>query len=918
MGRRDHMVVVALALGLGLTSARADELVWKLESATCRYDAEVTRPTPEPNPAPVIAPLVLLAQSDFEAGRRPKRAIEGPGDLVWYYSLALPAGNVNDKGVEVTFEEAHVLSGARVTLKARGVHQAKARGKKATVRTTVTFAPDVAYAHKVGQLVIDRVFSTKDGRLESAQFQLDLDTETQAAGTPPPPPVVTHGTWRGRIFPKDELRPDERSFHQQVQGAIDKGVAFLKRGTNTRMSALGTNPGSFQALGEMALPTFALLRSGVPVSEVEPYFEWMERQPFKAVYSVSLYLMVLEARSIQRTNIPPQGRSRSIARYDRKPPGANDVARMRQALAWLLDARKAKEGWWSYGGKPEERVPPPPPSRDGTTTEPPRPPAAGPIGHDGATPATGGDRSNSQFAILALHSAMAAGLDVPPEVWEEVLAELLGAQQASGPAVDLADNIFSGSSPLGYDKRDLAPGTTGERPIGGLPTEERGAGKARGWSYGMKARCEDGPAAYGSMSAAGLSSVAIAREGLAHSRRLTGERDKNALVAMRDGLAWFALNFDSARNVGRGASWYYYYLYSVEKAMDLAGVERVGSHEWWREGAAELLVRQRPDGSWEGDVNETSLALLFLNRATLPAKLDIGEVERVATGAGADPSAWDKVTVPGVGVVSLRQVLQALVSAGAAETKDRLELAQKGLEVFDEVERPRLLPELVQLLTHPQRNVAAWAKQTCKAVAGTDAPADIDAFSQRWDVLRAAWETLDAGKIATAQGILTEAAASVPLKRAALTCLARLRATETLGEVIALLDHRDGGLRTYAHQTLVTMAGPRREYDPAAQGPARKKQVDAWRAWWQQEGPALVREERIRKAVADLGVEARAAKAVQDLRAIGKPAVRALIDGLRPETSRERAHSLLKELTGQTLPADAGEWIEWWEKQGGG
>jgi hypothetical protein len=624
--------------------------------------------------------------------------------------------------------------------------------------------------------------------------------------------------------------------------------------------------------------------------------------------------MALEARSIVRTNIPPQGRSRSIARYDRKPPAGNDLERMRQALLWLLDARKAKEGWWSYGGKPEERVPPP---REGSTA-PPRLPAAGPMGHDGTTPAGGGDRSCSQFAILALHSATASGLPVPPEVWEEILDELLMSQQEGGPSVDLADTIFSGNSPLGFDKRDLAPGGTAERPIGGLPTEERGAGKARGWAYPTRARCGEGPAAYGSMSAAGLSSIAVVREGLAHTRRLTGERDKNALVSMRDGLAWFAQHFDPARNIGRGASWYYYYLYSLEKAMDLCGVERVGSHEWWREGAAELLVRQRPDGSWEGDVNETSLALLFLNRATLPAKLDIGEAGRVATGGGPDPTAWDKVTIPGVGVVSLRQVLQALVSSGAAETKDRLELAQEGLQVFDEVERPRLLPELVQLLTHPQRNVATWAKQTCKAVAGSDVPADIDTFSRRWDELRLAWETHDSSKLPAAQAILVDPSATGPLKRAALTCVARLRATEMLGEVIALLDHREGALRTYAYQTLVTMAGPRREYDPAAQGPARKKQVDAWRAWWQQDGPALVREERIRRAVSDLGVEAKAAKATLDLRAIGKPAVRALIDGLRPEASRARAHALLIELTGEKHPADAGAWIEWWEKTQGG
>src|SRR5689334_10924026 len=137
MGRGGPFIVELTALVLGLAgAARAGEtLAWRLENSTCRYDAEVTRPSPEPTPAPTIAPLVLLAQSDFQDGRRPLRPVEDPGDLVWYYALALPAGDVNEKGVEVPFEEAHTLTGSRVTLKTRGVHQAKVKGKKASVRT---------------------------------------------------------------------------------------------------------------------------------------------------------------------------------------------------------------------------------------------------------------------------------------------------------------------------------------------------------------------------------------------------------------------------------------------------------------------------------------------------------------------------------------------------------------------------------------------------------------------------------------------------------------------------------------------------------------------------------------------------------------------------------------------------------------
>ncbi len=904
--RRPRAVLAAPGVMLALaTSAAAakDELAWKLDGATCRYDLEVERPAPEPSPAPTFCPLLLLGPGDLVDGRVPRRAIEDVGDLVWHYALLLPAGAVDDKGVEVTFEDAHRLPDGKTRLEVRGVHTARTRGRRAVVRTTLTFnaKPDTYWA-RGGQLVVERSFATREGRLEAAQFSLEVDVQ---AGTPP---TTTRGAWRGRIAAKDELRVDDRGFHQQVQQAIDKGAAWLERASNERLvNFKASQTLGHQALGEVALPTFALLRSGVPVAKVEHLFDWMHRQPFRATYSVSLYLMAIEARTVERAALPPQARTRSVARFQRQQPTPVDVEQMRRALEWLLACRKAKEGWWSYGGKPLEATAPG--RRDGPLPE-------GPLGHDLTAPSDHGDRSNSQFAILALHSAVAAGVDVPAEVWEELLDELIKSQQETGPAVRLHDSVFGANAALAFDPRDVPlEGTRTERPQGGLPPAERAEALARGWGYATVRRA-GADEAYGSMTAAGLSSVAVVREGLAAARRLTGERDRAALLAMRDGLGWFAQHFDPARNARRNAAWYYYYLYSVEKAMDLCGVDRVGPHEWWRDGAAELLARQQPNGSWEGDVNETSLALLFLNRATLPARLDVEEVKRVATGQGVDPSAWDKVTVPGTGVVSLRQVLQALASAGPREANERLALAQSALAAFDEVERPRLLPELVLLLDASPRNVKKWAKDTCEAVAGADAPDAIQAFSRRWQPLFLAWSTQDASKIPDATAILLEAGAPVPLKRAALVALARLRAVESTGEVIALLEHRDLGLRAEAGRTVVALAGPRQEYQPDAAPGARKKQADAWRAWWQQEGPALVTAERVRRAVTDLAVEGRAPDAAKALRAIGRPAVRGLIDGLRVEGSKARAHALLVELTGQKLPPDVGAWLDWWEKQG--
>lgn len=902
----------AAALALALAgAARADELTWGLGDATARYDLTVEQaPAPPPSPGPVLAPLRLVRQADLAEGRRPARPPADPGELVWHYALAVPAGDVGGRnGLDAPIEDEFAFQGG-LGVRSKGVHAARVRGKRVVVRTAVELTPTGRPGWLAGgQLVVERTFAPREGRLEAAQFQLELRCAPLGAdgkyGAPQP------ARWAGRIEAGAGLEPAGRDFHARVQEAIDRGAAWLRKGAGDRLGALKANPGH-QALGHVALPTYALLRSGVAPGELEPFFEWMDRQPFHEVYSVALYVMVLDARSITRTPLPPQARTRSVARFGRQPTPQADRARMAAAARWLLGARKQGEGWWSYGGK----VVPPGPARDkpglSLTPQPGLDPDR-PLGHDLTAEATGGDRSNSQFAVLALHSAMAAGLEVPGAVWEELLAEQLEGQAKDGPPVDGAALGWAAGAPLGFDARDhVALGTTTERPKTALTPEERARARARGWDYPTKRAANN---AYGSMTGAGLSSVAAAREGLEATRRLTHERDRAALEAMRDGLGWFLEHWSPAANAPRGDAWYYYYLYSVEKAMDLAGVERLGPHEWWREGASELLARQRADGSWNGDTNDSSFALLFLNRATLPAKLDVGEARRVATGAGAEAARWDEATIPGVGRVSMRQVLLAVGQAGPRELKERLDLADKGLAALPEDTRPRLLPELTELLEAPVKQVKKWASDRCKELAGSDDPARVADFGRRWEALLAATASGDPARIPGVLEVVRDAEAPPPLRQAAIDAAARLRAIEVVGDLIALAEHRDAALRERAAITLAAMGGYARPLDAKATGPARRAQLDAWRAWWKEEGPALVRAEEVRRAVEALADPARADAAARTLEGAGRLAWRPLVDGLRRDASKARAHKLLVKLTGQKLPATPDPWLEWLERQ---
>ncbi|MBI3856581.1 MAG: hypothetical protein HY293_12915 [Planctomycetes bacterium] len=61
-----------------------------------------------------------------------------------------------------------------------------------------------------------------------------------------------------------------------------------------------------------------------------------------------------------------------------------------------------------------------------------------------------------------------------------------------------------------------------------------------------------------------------------------------------------------------------YLLWSLERLCMIAGVEKLGLHDWYAEGATILLRSQGPDGAWSGPYGgaaDSCLALLFLRKA---------------------------------------------------------------------------------------------------------------------------------------------------------------------------------------------------------------------------------------------------------------------------------------------------------------
>jgi hypothetical protein len=201
--------------------------------------------------------------------------------------------------------------------------------------------------------------------------------------------------------------------------------------------------------------------------------------------------------------------------------------------------------------------------------------------HKGAWgyPAGNSDFSNTQYAALGLWAAWKLGIKVPKELWQRMV-------------VQASDGFQSASQ-----EADWAPGE-----------KRSGKRKLAGYSYHVG---QENPT--GSMTTAGLGVLQLAQicTGGKLGHKYTKLAEKSALL----GLEWMDLNYSVTSNPNGG--WYYYYLYGLERVGSLYETETIGKHEWYRDGAEQLVAKQNDEGSW-GAEPDTCFALLFLARATAP------------------------------------------------------------------------------------------------------------------------------------------------------------------------------------------------------------------------------------------------------------------------------------------------------------
>ena len=315
----------------------------------------------------------------------------------------------------------------------------------------------------------------------------------------------------------------------KVRRSIRKGVKFLlKRQNNNRWKELSSYPN-----GGTALATLALLNSGVKPDDpaISETIRQLSRSQITYTYVVSLVTMVL-------------------AHADRD----KYRSQIEKRVKWLEKSQR-KGGGWGY-------------TLDGLSS----------------------DSSNSQFAILALHEAQQAGVDVNLKIWSR--------------ANDYWESVYNSA--------------TG----------------------GFRYTARSSTLVSGSMTCAGISSLVIINENLNLGSsqvdkgqvKCCGRSESNDMI--EKSINWLGKKFMTTRNPGGNrlhSSFVYYYRYSVERAGRLTGQRFFGRRDWYREIASQLINRiQRFDGSWRGgngirggssaedEIVATSMALLFLSKGLRP------------------------------------------------------------------------------------------------------------------------------------------------------------------------------------------------------------------------------------------------------------------------------------------------------------
>ena len=586
------------------TATRAQEWVWRippLGAVEYRRDdggkaSEPQRSAAAAKQAPASAklpdrylhrlpPSPWLCQGEL---RPDQKAIDGPvrdlRDLL--RALACDLGNRGSARVRcprlLPFGDVTV-TGSWSTPTADGTQQLRANfaasalaGRDDEVRGTVELLKSFCVADGDGSVVLTRTVDAGKGVVKSWNGTIDV--------------VADEGdkTFR-RVVVTDRhefvaVRDNQDAdFRKRVAEAITKGTDWVRDAIDESKPFLVDKGGDDRnyGSGRLALGLLTLLHGHVPAADpvVQRGFAELRKRRPEDSYSLAAALMAMAALHAPAGEAAAlrDGRLATLPVHELPEKDHKVAARWLQQLLENVDPRGPSLNVLRFNYTAGPRY----------------------------------DTSLQQYGLLGLWSAQRCGLDVPAGAFAAAARHLLEVQAPGTGGVTLRL--------VNYAQLRAAAGT--EAP----PRASEQAARARGFAY------HDGSEpAFGSMTAAGVSGLLLARAGMA----ARGEVDRALAAriddAVRDGYAWLADQFSVRCNPGfaeRADNHWYYWLYCLERSCELAGVARLQGRDWYYEGGLQLLSQQQGNGAFRTGHNSTlqldatCFAVLFLAKATAAAPI---------------------------------------------------------------------------------------------------------------------------------------------------------------------------------------------------------------------------------------------------------------------------------------------------------
>jgi len=425
-----------------------------------------------------------------------------------------------------------------------------------------------------GKLVLTRSFDGSSGNVASFEAALVLNVVTGPLhGT-----VGVRGTFTQKWQLREIIGNRAEGFRTRVDQAIRDGADVIEHLLDPQQPGFATvvQPDDHPCgEGKLALAIQTLLAAGRTMDspKVREAFEALHRRAVQETYSLSVALLATDAAFAPLAERDNLLRGSILKPTPRELPAAHG-AKVAEWTTQLLENRdrSADRGyrsrWWYV-------------------------------------PSANFDNSNSHYALLGLWSAALCKQDVSPGVWFSAAEHWLAVQH-----------------PATGKPRPLTLVSLADLEAKGIATATRTAAARqiapRGYSY----RLPGDEAAYGSMTAAGITALTICRAALELGTTKNPGLDTKIDDAIRASFAWIAANRSVRWNAGPSRNrqkWFFYWLYSLERACELSRTGLIDDWDWYHDGAQLLLALQDRDGRFgAAEFEEQCFAILFLKKAQLP------------------------------------------------------------------------------------------------------------------------------------------------------------------------------------------------------------------------------------------------------------------------------------------------------------